>query len=204
MFSGPLERGCQKVVNFPFCKDLGYNYTIITPQLQARAYKFIYRKNITDPDPETPRPGSILARVMSEMKSSPKCANSVQKLFCSEMVPPCFPDEGPKFYTVCKPICKNIGDDCPELLAGRGEFSFFKCNHIFHIDFSTLFRFPDWSIDLLIHRFIDSLIHPVAQFIWLILSPSFANFLNQVEIDSVISHCYNSNMILNISTCLTV
>lgn len=130
LFSGPLERGCQKIVHFPFCENLGYNYTMLTAASQARAYKFMYRKNITDPNPTVPAPGSILATVMSRMKSSPKCASSVQKLFCSEIMAPCFPEEGPAYYTVCKPICKSIGENCPELLKGYGQLYYGECERM--------------------------------------------------------------------------
>jgi len=111
---------------------MGYNYTILTPEMQIMVYRFMYRKNITDPDPETPQPDSHLANlVMSPMKSFPKCANSIKKLYCSEIIPPCFPDEGPKLYTVCKPICKNIGDDCPELLTGSSNSKLIIFTHDF-------------------------------------------------------------------------
>ncbi|EDO33570.1 predicted protein [Nematostella vectensis] len=45
--TGPFDRGCQKMVNFPFCENLGYQYTIATPENQVQAYRFFYKKNMT-------------------------------------------------------------------------------------------------------------------------------------------------------------
>jgi hypothetical protein len=127
---GPLEIGCQPLVNFPFCEGLGYTYTIPTAKGQLRTYKFFYRKNITDGDKTKPANNSILQKVIQRMNQTPKCAKSIHKLFCGDILPPCFPPEKKSYYTVCQPVCTSIGEQCPEALSGRGAIYYKTCERM--------------------------------------------------------------------------
>ncbi|XP_032229031.2 uncharacterized protein LOC5504811 [Nematostella vectensis] len=137
--TGPFDRGCQKMVNFPFCENLGYQYTIATPENQVQAYRFFYKKNMTDGEPSKPHPSSILQRIMWTMGNNSKCALSIKRLFCGGVMQPCFPHEGTAYYTVCQGICRSIATDCPEILTSRGARYYVNCE-----------RYPD---DVTAHGF---------------------------------------------------
>lgn len=109
---------------------MGYTMTIPTSEGQKKSYRFFYRKNITDGDKTKPANNSILQKVMWRIKQSPKCGRNIHKLFCAEVVPPCFPPEEKAYYTVCQPVCKAIGKQCPEVLEGRGSIYYKTCERM--------------------------------------------------------------------------
>lgn len=106
---GPLDRGCQELI-IPACKNLGaYNNTLISVPSQKELYLWFYEKNYTEDSAETDFPE--VARKMFEQY--PKCQENIKKLFCGEYLPPCFPDEAPRLYSLCQPLCDQIATDCP-------------------------------------------------------------------------------------------
>ena len=109
-FLGPLDRGCEELI-IPACKNLGlYNYTLSSIIAQEDQYYWFYQKNYTADNLETEFPD--FAQEMFELY--PKCQENIKKLFCGQHFPPCFPHEGLRLYTLCKPLCDAIARDCPE------------------------------------------------------------------------------------------
>lgn len=108
--TGPLDRGCEELI-IPACKNLGlYNYTLSSIIAQEDQYYWFYQKNFTADNLETEFPD--FAQDMFELY--PKCQENIKKLFCGQHFPPCFPHEGLRLYTLCKPLCDAIARDCPE------------------------------------------------------------------------------------------
>ena len=109
-FIGPLDRGCQELI-IPACKNLGlYDYTLSSVIAQEDQYHWFYGKDYTEENPETEFPDFALEL----FEQYPKCQENIKKLFCGEHFPPCFPDEGPRLYSLCQPLCDAIARDCPE------------------------------------------------------------------------------------------
>lgn len=107
--TGPLDRGCQGLI-IPACKNLGaYNSTLISVPAQEELYSWFYGKGYAEDSAETVFPE--IARKMFEQY--PKCQENIKKLFCEEYLPPCFPNEDPRLYSLCQPLCDQIAIDCP-------------------------------------------------------------------------------------------
>ena len=108
---GPLDRGCQTLI-FPACKNLGiYEHTLFSESVQKNFYKLLYNKTYEDGDLETAFPKNV----EKDLSKFPKCQTNIKKLFCGELFPPCFPDEGsPVFKTLCSSVCNDIVRDCPD------------------------------------------------------------------------------------------
>lgn len=110
---GPLDRGCQELI-IPACKNLGlYNYTLSSVPVQKETYNWMYQKNYTDQNPETEFP-DFMQKIFEK---HPKCQENIKKLFCGEHLPPCFPAEGLRPYTLCQPLCDQIAIACPEFFS---------------------------------------------------------------------------------------
>lgn len=108
-FTGPLDRGCQELI-IPACKNLGaYNNTLTSVPAQKEMYSWFYGKDYAEDSAETDFPE--IAQKMFEQY--PKCQENIKKLFCGEYLPPCFPDEDPRLYSLCQPLCDQIATDCP-------------------------------------------------------------------------------------------
>ena len=107
---GPLDRGCQKLI-FPACKNLGiYQHTLFSESVQKKFYKWLYNRTYDGGDLEAAFPKNV----EKELSKFPKCQTNIKKLFCGELFPPCFPDEGsPVFKTLCSSVCNDIIRDCP-------------------------------------------------------------------------------------------
>jgi hypothetical protein len=98
---------------------MGYPLTIISKDRQKHLYKSYYDKNYTtenDPDISKPAPTSLLNKIMIVMGNHSSCAKSIRKLFCADVIPPCFENEGLAFYTVCRNVCTSIGAQCPKVI----------------------------------------------------------------------------------------
>ena len=108
--SGPLDRGCQKLI-FPACKKLGvYEHTLFAESVQKKIYKLFFNRTYDDGDLVSDFPKSVA----KDLSKFPKCQANIKKLFCGELFPPCFPDEGsPGLKTLCRSICNDIARDCP-------------------------------------------------------------------------------------------
>ncbi|XP_022792919.1 uncharacterized protein LOC111331942 isoform X2 [Stylophora pistillata] len=107
--SGPLDRGCQELI-FPACKSLGaYDNTLISISMQKELYSWFFNKEYNINNTETKFP----AAVQKLLDQYPKCQENIKKLFCGEHFPPCFPDESPRVYSLCQPLCDQIATDCP-------------------------------------------------------------------------------------------
>ena len=109
---GPLDRGCQNLI-FPACKNLGfYNHTIFAESVQKKFYKIFYNKTYGDGqdlDQDFPLLWS------KQAAKFPDCSTDIKKLFCGELFPPCFPEEGsPKLKTLCRSVCDDIQRKCPD------------------------------------------------------------------------------------------
>lgn len=78
--------------------------------MQEDLYHWMYEKDYTDENPETEFPTFVQAK----FDKYPKCKENIKKLFCGEHLPPCFPDEGPRLYSLCQPLCDQIASDCPD------------------------------------------------------------------------------------------
>ncbi|KAL9963463.1 hypothetical protein ACROYT_G026974, partial [Oculina patagonica] len=110
---GPLDRGCQELI-IPACKNLGaYNHTLTSVPVQKQMYSWFYEKNYTEDSAETEFPEFV--RNMFEQY--PKCQENIKKIFCGEYLPPCFPDEGPRPYSLCQPLCHQMAKECPEIFS---------------------------------------------------------------------------------------
>lgn len=108
--TGPLDRGCQELI-IPACKNLGVsNYTIIGADLQKDWYLHTYHKRYSPNSAGTEFPPEF----QGVLNKYPKCQENLKKMFCGELFPPCFPDEGHGFYSICKSVCDDIVRDCPE------------------------------------------------------------------------------------------
>lgn len=110
--SSPLDRGCQNLI-FPACKNLGlYNHTIFTESVQKKLYYLIYNRTYGD--------GQLLDQgfpmvIEMQVAKYPKCATNIKKLYCGDLFPPCFPEEGsPTFKTLCRSVCNDIQRECPD------------------------------------------------------------------------------------------
>ncbi|XP_020601605.1 uncharacterized protein LOC110040668 [Orbicella faveolata] len=122
----PLDRGCQKLI-FPACKNLGiYEHTLFSEPAQKKIYKYFYNKTYDDEDLETAFPKNV----EKDLSKFSKCQTNIKKLYCGELFPPCFPDEGsPGLKTLCSSVCNDIVRDCP---------AYFR-NHIMGVEYcSTL------------------------------------------------------------------
>jgi len=86
-----------------------YNNTLISVPVQEELYLWFYEKDYAEESAETDFPE--IARKMFEQY--PKCQENIKKLFCGEYLPPCFPDEDPRLYSLCQPLCDQIATDCP-------------------------------------------------------------------------------------------
>ena len=95
----------------PACKNLNlYSHTLTSLEVQKDEYEFFYEKNYTKNHAETGFPD--LVQEMLDLH--PKCAENIKKLFCGQHFPPCFPHEGLRLYSLCRPLCDAIARDCPE------------------------------------------------------------------------------------------
>jgi len=114
----PLDRGCQNLI-FPACKNLGiYSHTLFSESVQKKMYKLYYNKTFNEDDLEQKFP----KRVEEDLARFPKCRKSIEKLFCGELFPPCFPEEtSPMLKTLCRSVCNDIAKDCPGFF--RGHFT---------------------------------------------------------------------------------
>jgi len=73
-------------------------------------YKYFYNKTYDDEDLETAFPKNV----EKDLSKFPKCQTNIKKLYCGELFPPCFPDEGsPGLKTLCSSVCNDIVRDCP-------------------------------------------------------------------------------------------
>ena len=88
--------------------------------MQKKLYSWFFKKEYNANDTETEFPGAV----RKLLDQYPKCQENIKKLFCGEHFPPCFPDESPRVYSLCQPLCDQIATDCP---------GFFRqvCNVIF-------------------------------------------------------------------------
>jgi len=111
--TGPLDRGCVELI-IPACKNLGlYDYTLTSIPVQEELYHWFYGKEYPHENPETEFPDFALEL----FERYPKCQENIKKLFCGEHLPPCFPEEGPRLYSLCQPLCDAIATDCPEFFS---------------------------------------------------------------------------------------
>ena len=110
VFSGPLDRGCQKLI-FPACKNLGlYSHTLLSKSAQKKVYSLFYNKTYNEHDLEQGFP----KRVEKGLVKYSKCRKNIEKLICGELFPPCFPEEAnPVMKTLCRSVCDDIARDCP-------------------------------------------------------------------------------------------
>ncbi|CAH3149633.1 unnamed protein product [Pocillopora meandrina] len=113
--SSPLDRGCQNLI-FPACKNLGfYNHTIFAESVQKKFYKIFHNKTYGD--------GQDLDQdfpffVRMQAAKFPDCSTDIKKLFCGDLFPPCFPEEGsPKLKTLCRSVCDDIQRKCPDFFS---------------------------------------------------------------------------------------
>ena len=111
LFSDPLDRGCQNLI-FPACKNLGiYKHTLLSESVQKKIYKLFYNKTYNEDEDliqEFPK------NVEQELVNNSKCQRNIQKLFCGEIFPPCFPEEANHVLkTLCSSVCMKIATDCP-------------------------------------------------------------------------------------------
>lgn len=106
---GPLDRGCQELI-LPACKNLGVsNHTLLSVALQEMTYLMFYNKSYQKHSVEQDFPPQL----QEVLKKYPKCQENIKRLFCGEHFPPCFPQEGKGFYSICKSVCSEILRDCP-------------------------------------------------------------------------------------------
>ncbi|XP_032227950.2 uncharacterized protein LOC116611635 [Nematostella vectensis] len=113
--TGKLESGCTKMI-FPFCKGVGFTYTAITTSYQLMIYQFYYGKKFTNTSTDSIiPPNSYIGRIQQLGEDFPKCADRLRRFFCGDQFPPCFPEEGPRFYTICQQYCHQLGLECPGL-----------------------------------------------------------------------------------------
>lgn len=124
---GLLEDTCNRLI-IPWCQGIGYDHTIMKESTQIAIYHDVYGKNFTndsrkdavfDKDSEISFWDEILT-------NNSKCAPDIRKMLCAEFFPPCFPNEGLSFYTVCRPICDKISQKCPETKQTKSFEVFFK------------------------------------------------------------------------------
>ena len=71
-----------------------------------RAYRKLYSAESVDPD--------FPPDMLEIFNKYPKCQENLKKLMCGEFFPPCFPEEGKGFYSICRSVCNEILRDCPE------------------------------------------------------------------------------------------
>ena len=122
---GPLDRGCQELI-FPACQNKGYNHTLISVEGQKKMYSWIYRTNYTKGNVSKEFP----SKMEEELAKYPKCRANLEKLFCADFFPPCFPGEGPMLYTLCHSVCQEIMDDCFVLLKEDYKEYQFYCTRL--------------------------------------------------------------------------
>lgn len=77
--------------------------------MQKKLYSWFFKKEYNANDTETEFPGAV----RKLLDQYPKCQENIKKLFCGEHFPPCFPDESPRVYSLCQPLCDQIATDCP-------------------------------------------------------------------------------------------
>ena len=77
--------------------------------MQKKLYSWFFKKEYNANDTETEFPGAV----RKLLEQYPKCQENIKKLFCGEHFPPCFPDESPRVYSLCQPLCDQIATDCP-------------------------------------------------------------------------------------------
>ena len=107
--TGPLDRGCQQLI-IPACKNLGVsNHTLVTVEQQKQWYRYTYKMEPSaDLEPDFP------PEFLEMLQRYPKCQQNLKKMICGEFFPPCFPDEGYGYYSICRSVCDDIARDCPE------------------------------------------------------------------------------------------
>ncbi|XP_032227947.2 uncharacterized protein LOC116611633 [Nematostella vectensis] len=124
---GPLERGCQRLI-FPFCQDLGYTHSVVTEERQKKLFRIFYGFNYTNPRPgqpqPTPLPRSRIQIFQNILANYSSCQSDLKKIYCAELMPPCFPGEEIGFYTACKDVCRSIVERCPSVFSSRKATGF--------------------------------------------------------------------------------
>lgn len=108
-------------VLFPWCQDVDvqYNYTLISEELQRKIYNSYYDKNLTGIPLVDTQYGNdtIIAHWDWVLRKYPKCSKALKRAACGQhIVPPFFPEEGLKFYTLCRSQCRLIQTQCPEIM----------------------------------------------------------------------------------------
>lgn len=80
------------------CSHLGYNHT--TQSLASQRILDI-----------------VLKRRLGNFGNHSLCSSLLQKIFCAEFAPPCFPEDETEIVlrTVCKSDCESMQKECPEL-----------------------------------------------------------------------------------------
>lgn len=115
MLIGLLEDKCNRLV-FPWCKGVGYDYSIVKESTQLGSYKRYYGKNFTNAtDTHTGTNNSVISFWNEFLRNHSSCAVEIRKMICSDLFPPCFPNEGLAFYTICQSTCRSIENKCANI-----------------------------------------------------------------------------------------
>ena len=82
----------------------------MSESVQKKFYKLFYNKTYNEGDLEERFP----RMAEQALVKYPKCRKNIEKLFCGEIFPPCFPEEAnPMLKTLCRSVCDDIARDCP-------------------------------------------------------------------------------------------
>ena len=106
-YTAPLTQRCTNLT-MSSCSHLGYSHT--TQSLRSQ--------QILD---------NVLKQKLHKFGNHSVCSQMLQKIFCAEFAPPCFPEDETEIVlrTVCKSDCQNLQEECPELYREHfGEYSY--------------------------------------------------------------------------------
>ena len=102
-----ITQNCTKL-QMSSCSHLGYTHTT-----QGRDMQLIME--------------NVLKAKLHKLGNHSVCSSTLQKIFCAEFAPPCFPQDKEKIVlrTVCKSDCEHVQRECPELYREHfGQYSY--------------------------------------------------------------------------------
>ena len=104
----------------PLCGDQGYDHTILSSESQAKILKIFFNKTMNSPSLNS-SDYSLPSFYEKQIEKYPKCANEVRKMFCANVLPPCFPSKSKQKYGLCKSVCRTVAKECPDLFRSHRE-----------------------------------------------------------------------------------
>ena len=104
----PLLGKCHKRV-IPMCGDQGYDHTMISKQGQRNFFETT--ASFSSLNTSDYSLGPSREKIIQKYQ---KCAATIRKMFCTILLPACFPEKPKQIYSICREDCINIEKDCPE------------------------------------------------------------------------------------------